>query len=352
MACIAATLWLTGCGSKLEKQTLKTVEPLIAQKDYSQALSTLQDAIEQEPDNRALKRKRVEICLLADKPQLAFPAYRALLMKPRKKDKDGNLPAPEYDESDSVVIDHLKHADPKVRATAAKVLSSIKDPKSVSALVAVLDDKDTDVRRAAANALGQIRDEKAVDGLIKCLSDSSWFVRGEAAQALGEIKNPKAAVGLFKLLEDPDNYVRENAARALSGLAADSNKEIYRQHMQSANEYIKMTATLGLVALKDPAVEPILMGFLDHPNPMIQLNGIKALATLKSASALPVIRKIAQEDKNVQKRCTAILALGVYMDKESLPMLKSTVENTSNSDEVRSASYIAYRQIATGGSEQ
>ena len=58
-------------------------------------------------------------------------------------------------------------------------------------------------KASAARALGEINDPKAVDPLIAALKDKKPEVRGTAAVALGEIGDKKATMPLVAASEGP-----------------------------------------------------------------------------------------------------------------------------------------------------
>ncbi|MDZ4743658.1 MAG: HEAT repeat domain-containing protein [Verrucomicrobiota bacterium] len=334
---------LGGCSSKVERQTLERTNQLIEEKQFSDALSLLADGLEAEPTNLKLQRQVVIVYLNANDPGTAYRAYRKLLEKPRKKGQTGE---PEYRDSDPVLIDALASKNPVVRNAAAKALSSAKDPNSLKPLVALLKDPDKDVRRAAANALGEIREKQAVNALIEVLGDESWFVRGEAAQSLGKIGDPKAAEALIKLLSDKDSYVRENASISLRLLGSNENKAVFQKALSSDDKLTRMTAAQALANLKDSQAEAILIEFTKDPDADYRRFAVDGLAEMKSGPGLPRIREMAKSDPAPEVRYIALLAIGLYGDKDSVSLLEEIIKNQNNDPEVRRAAFMAYRKIA------
>lgn len=343
VVCAICVGLITGCSSKIERETIKRTDLLIEEERYSDALSLLADSLEAEPENLKLMRQVVVVYLNANDPSTAYLAYRKLLLKPRK---EGQVGEPEFRDSDPVLVDALKSKNPTVRASAAKTLSSVKEPDSVKPLIGLLKDKERDVRRAATNALGELRDKEATEGLIAILNDESWFVRGEAAQALGKIGDPQAIPALSKLLTDPDSYVRENAANAIRIISTEENVAVLEQMLESNDKLVKITAALSLAKFKKPKSEAVLLEFTRDPESDYRRLAVDGLTEMRSQSGLVEIRNLIQNDPAPEVRYICLLSIGLYGDKDSIPLLESVMKDKNNDPELRRAAFMAYRKIA------
>ncbi len=359
---ILLLILFTGCTSKVEKQAIKESDASIVSKDYSTALSTIQQALEKKPESQVLKRQRVRVFLAANKVLVAYDAYKALLLKPKnKKDKENPLAIPEYRENDPVLVDALKDKDPAVRACAAKVLATAKDEKSAKALVPLLTDTDGTVRQASANALGEILARKrdadgvagpvnskasaVVPGLVKALNDPDWFVRAEVVDALGSIGDESVAPDVFKLLEDKDSYVRDHAANAAVTLATEKNKAFYISKIADTNKNVRMTAALGLLNTRATEAEPVFLEVLKSENPGDRTVAIMALARIGSETGYQKVKELISTETELQPRVTAVLAIGEFGRKDSADYLVSIVKAESNPPEVRQAALAAYQKV-------
>jgi len=95
-----------------------------------------------------------------------------------------------YAETAQVIRDLTQHADPGVRASAARALARARGQNAkdaIETLRLLLDDPLPRPRIAAARALGQIGGEEMVTILKKALRDQDEAVRATAGGALGRV---------------------------------------------------------------------------------------------------------------------------------------------------------------------
>ena len=83
----------------------------------------------------------------------------------------------------AAAVPHLRHADPNVRARAARAMGRLRE--APPALIQALEDSDAGVRRAAAWAVGQARSQAAVPALLKLRSDPEARLEADFALAAG-----------------------------------------------------------------------------------------------------------------------------------------------------------------------
>lgn len=123
------------------------------------------------------------------------------------------------------LVQGLRHADPNVRAAAARKLGELgarAGPAAVPALVEALADEDDGVRSSAALSLGVfgVQAAAAVPALVKALGDPDDDVRSSAGIALEDI-GPPARAALTEALSHPNSLVRTEAAIILRQLEAE-----------------------------------------------------------------------------------------------------------------------------------
>lgn len=213
------------------------------------------------------------------------------------------------------------------RARAADLLGVASVDRSVSALVALLDDPDADVRRTAARALGLIGDAAAVrpllatidrrrsvplntitmallrmgpdglDPLIEGLATGSPGTRALCAEMLGvrgsvgALPQLTASLGPREPLE-----LRIRAARALGRIgapgSADALVEVIRESEPVA---LRAVATRALGQIGGDRTVSVLRDALNAPEHVVASNAARALSTAGPAGA-HVLAGIGRED--------------------------------------------------------
>ncbi|HEY3287955.1 MAG TPA: HEAT repeat domain-containing protein [Gemmatimonadaceae bacterium] len=116
------------------------------------------------------------------------------------------------------------HADPEVRAAAARALRRYPHAESVETVMGLLDDPQDFVRAASAQALGALRATEAQARLERGLADSAWWVRFRCSLALALLGEPGRAA-LRRARQSPDRYARDMAVMT-SGLSEGAVLEL------------------------------------------------------------------------------------------------------------------------------
>lgn len=110
----------------------------------------------------------------------------------------------------------LKDPDPDVRGNIARVMVSLKDKRSVMALIEALkNDRDEMVRAHSAYALGEIGDERAIEPLRMALKDEKTWVRLRVVSAFKKMGTKSVVKDLIPLLDDPNDMVRKRTYETL-----------------------------------------------------------------------------------------------------------------------------------------
>jgi len=97
--------------------------------------------------------------------------------------------------ANAILIDALRHGNPKVRRAAAASLGAFRNVETATALIAVArDDASYFVRSAAFGALGKTRDPRAFDILVAAVGGRTWngTVEAGAARGLSELADARA----------------------------------------------------------------------------------------------------------------------------------------------------------------
>lgn len=88
--------------------------------------------------------------------------------------------------------------DSLVRMAAIKGLGLVKDPRTVTAMAALLQDPVVAVRKATLLAMADTGDTSAVEAIVSGLEDEDLGVRDAAVTALGNLKHKEAKAALLK----------------------------------------------------------------------------------------------------------------------------------------------------------
>lgn len=92
---------------------------------------------------------------------------------------------------------------------------------------ALIDPEDPIVRGNAAGALGSLRDRRSVDALVDRLSDTNPFIRTHTALALGKIADPKAIPALLEVIDEtPRETPRQAVLTALTILLERNGRTV------------------------------------------------------------------------------------------------------------------------------
>jgi HEAT repeat protein len=116
----------------------------------------------------------------------------------------------------SFFSDALFDKDPEVRLNAVNGLRLVKDPRTVTAMAALLQDPVVDVRKATLAAMAETGDASAVDAIASGLDDGDATVRRAALDALRKLNRKEAVQPLT-------DYAKKEAD---AGLADEARKLI------------------------------------------------------------------------------------------------------------------------------
>lgn len=201
-----------------------------------------------------------------------------------------------------------------VRVLCAKLITNLKDHKSVFALLDCLNNRNENykVRLSCADALGRLGDKYAVAPLMDIVSDEnekSVYIRESAATALGLLGDSRAADPLISILEtkngimDKFTYLKERVIEALSKLTPDNDR--------------------AFQALKRS---------LSDENPQVRISAIEAIMNYEHAESTDLIRKMLKDgDEEVMKNAlVALYNLGGENELESVINNQDYSENCKN----------------------
>ncbi len=118
------------------------------------------------------------------------------------------------------IIKALKQDNWRIKENAIKILSILKDRRSVYPLMEVLQEKNERdwIHKTAIEALGEIGDSRALPLIKQALNHRKISIRRKAAEALGKIADKAGFNQLIVALQDDIFEVRRTASLALEKL--------------------------------------------------------------------------------------------------------------------------------------
>ena len=180
-----------------------------------------------------------------------------------------------------------------------RILSSIKDPRAVTPLLAGLSDTHLTVRLISARLLGEIGDVQAAEPLLEAMRNQPPMVLPDILTALGEMLGKLAASpgGAARAVEvirscqfDPSPSVRRAAIEALAlGFSQNCREprgvETLLAALQSPDPDLRRSAVIGLengckLGYKDQHAVPPLLAALKDEATDIRQHAAAALVAL------------------------------------------------------------------------
>ncbi len=152
----------------------------------------------------------------------------------------------------NALIDALKHPNSRIRANAALCLADRHEPKVLDALVRVLDDPHRRVRTAAVESLGKLGDRRALPALGEivvhrpignpefALAFVTWV------RLVGEPAIKPLSDFVFGRTQNQDHRLRQLAVRALGATRSHRGVELLRQVIEEGKVGMVDAAILGL----------------------------------------------------------------------------------------------------------
>jgi HEAT repeat protein len=211
------------------------------------------------------------------------------------------------------LIAALQHADPRVRAGAARALSRVRDARAVAPLAALIQDPEASVRASAVATLGHYEDPRAADAIIEALDDPAPDVRRAAVyatrdpralphvlelldgrdqmmalEALGRIHDPRAVEPLMRLLKTEDAFTRQQVSVALAAQGEHALPRL-QSALETGGDKLRRDAARALAGIKAPAAGQSLLAALQKQDLAAVAGGAQWLCRQRDAKPDPVL---------------------------------------------------------------
>nr|NVI76083.1 nero [Cucujiformia] len=180
---------------------------------------------------------------------------------------------------------------------------------------------------------GQMQDENAIDVLISVLEDKTQepMVRHEAAEGLGAIGSEKCLATLQEYKDDPTVEVAETCELAIERIkwlknSADEVKKL------SNNPYNSVDPAPPALLKDETELKSIL---LDEKAPLFErYRAMFGLRNLQTVEAIDALGEALTYGSALFKHEVAFV-LGQLQREESVPYLKSSLEDATENEMVR-----------------
>ncbi|MFX1301275.1 MAG: HEAT repeat domain-containing protein [Promethearchaeota archaeon] len=189
-------------------------------------------------------KEKVNIAIFAD----IFNMQKDPILRKRLIESIGELRDPRTISLFVSVIEKEENAT--LRAIALESLQKVDTEEAYKWAIRGLSDKDLDVRYSAVDVLKKIKDKQAVEPLIATLNDEK--IIKATIEALGEIGDPKAVDSLIPILESPNPLLRASVVIALGQIDTDSKKTV-KPLIKAMNDTDEEVQCLSRHILEDKA---------------------------------------------------------------------------------------------------
>ena len=189
---------------------------------------------------------------------------------------------------------------------------------TVEELIKALHSRDQQKQFAAAEELGKMGNSEAVDALLNFVHETmeDWRVKIRAIRLLGEIDDPAVSDKLVTIFNDPFlnqecPAIKTNTALALGKRFNEGSRAV--DSLIDALTYndilVREAAIQSLGIIGDSRSVPFLMPLLNDKSFAIKMSTIKALERIGHPDAIPVLRKIADREKDPYIKQATLSAL-------------------------------------------
>ena len=237
----------------------------------------------------------------------------------------------------------MKDPAPAVRSMAAAGLAKINSPKSISLLVAALQDQETSVRRSAAKTLTTLDGKEFAEGASRALnSENDPDVIEYLLEIVGKCGTDEALAKLQQFLDSDDIACRHRALNTLRRLKSPKGVRLLGSMLTDENDE---TRQLAVEAVGYPAARSVaatLRQLLsDDTSKQIRAAAARSLGQIKDEESISALEEALHDEYIVKLQ--AVIALGLIGNKTVIPALLVQLRDAAS--EVRYHACNSLRQI-------
>jgi HEAT repeat protein len=192
----------------------------------------------------------------------------------------------------------------EVAMFAVQILSRIKDPSTVQALLPLVEHPDSNIAQAAIEGLGALRAREAVPGLLRLLSADLWL-QFAAVAALGEIGDERAVQPLLEAI--PNEMLAEAAVEALGKVGS----------AEALPRLLALLADHDRLPLRDQVLRSSAVILESHAVPPSVFTRFRRKLDEEKLEAglCEYMRALIASDEHDLARAAAVLALSAQLEK-------------------------------------
>ncbi len=263
--------------------------------------------------------------------------HAQIAVRNRAAEVMGMLSKSERVEVGRTVVWLLRSGDVNTRRMAAEVLKNIKDPHGElwPKLISSLRDDDWWVREAVMDALLELAGRGLSRYMVAWLADPSDVVRRFALAVLSRLKDPETIAAVVHTARtDPDWWAREKAVEVISEFKDPRAAPILVDIMMHAPE-LQMACIAGLRVINPAAAKMHLLPLISSVDADVRLLVLKFIEELNDPAHQHLVEPMLKDpDPSVQRLAHALIVRWRLVKSQSLldhgvvppPMVSSVVD--------------------------
>ncbi|TGK01128.1 HEAT repeat domain-containing protein [Leptospira semungkisensis] len=225
----------------------------------------------------------------------------------------------------SLMLPILENSNREIRYRAADVLIGVPDPSTPRHLMEILTKGLGISKGPASHVLGRTKYLPAREKMEKILFDESVPDREIVAQALGYLGDKKSIPVLAKVLKEDPGEAKYGAVWALGAIGSEEALPYIEEACASKDQKLSKIASesLGMIA------SPKSLALLDKKTedfPDLAPITLSAIASISGTESRKILEKYALSN-NINLHQVAVSQLAAKKDKESIPVLISLLED-------------------------
>jgi twitching motility protein PilT len=191
----------------------------------------------------------------------------------------------------------LRSRDVNVRRMATDVIRSVPDPEATlwPKLMAYLRDEDWWVRERVMEAVIELGGVQLTAHMVRYLSDKSEVIRRFAVSILSRIKDPKSLRALVQTASsDSDWWVRETAIEAIAAIN-DARAVPYIVHILQADADLQPVCIQALIDMQAKSTGPQIAPLLASENADVRLLAVTFLGKFDVSEHAAAVGKLFED---------------------------------------------------------